>query len=534
MKMTLQGGQAYIHDMVDMTETEDVWESSEVVEFFSGLNVLVTGGSGFIGKILVDKLLRTCSKMEKLYMFMREKKGKSAEQRFQEHFEDVLYARLKREQPDFAKKVVMIPGDTGKINLGLSERHRELLRDTHVIFHGAATVRFDEKLRKATDINVRGIKQMLLFAREMPNLKAFVHISTAFSHCVLKVIDEKFYAPPLETDKLITLVDILDDANLDQITPTLIGQFPNTYAFTKAIAEDTVKQYSTGIPTCIVRPSIVIATEKEPIAGWINNLYGATGVVVGAAVGLLRTLHCRKDNVADIIPADYVINNVIVAAWDIAKTRPKSESSTAKELEVFEPPIYNTVSSCQNPIKWGEFMKYNETYGYDVPSDKVIWYYMFMLNRHYWMHFICTIFLHFVPAAIVDTLAFVAGRKPILWSAYSKIHKFSGVISYFSTQQWRFRNDRVMQLWNKLNPTDRKLFFFNVEELDWGEYFMYHVRGLRVFLLHDPIENLANDRRKYRKLQIAHYTIMTILALLALWLLKLMLTYAWSFLWKTE
>lgn len=31
---------------------------SEIVKFFEGCNVLVTGGSGFIGKILIEKLLR--------------------------------------------------------------------------------------------------------------------------------------------------------------------------------------------------------------------------------------------------------------------------------------------------------------------------------------------------------------------------------------------------------------------------------------------------------------------------------------------
>lgn len=100
----------------------------------------------------------------------------------------------------------------------------------------------------------------------------------------------------------------------------IVGEFPNTYAFSKAIAEDVVQKYGKQIPTCVVRPSIVIATYNEPVAGWINNLYGPTGVSVGVAVGVMRTLHCCKNKVADIIPADYVINNLIVAAWDTAIT----------------------------------------------------------------------------------------------------------------------------------------------------------------------------------------------------------------------
>lgn len=101
----------------------------------------------------------------------------------------------------------------------------------------------------------------------------------------------------------------------------LIGKWPNSYAYTKAIAEDAVRQYSTGIPVCIVRPSIIISTAKEPIPGWINNVYGAAGVVMGAAIGLLRTLHCPPENVAELVPADYVISHLIVASWDIAKRK---------------------------------------------------------------------------------------------------------------------------------------------------------------------------------------------------------------------
>jgi len=54
------------------------------------------------------------------------------------------------------------------------------------------------------------------------------------------------------------------------------------------------------------------------VAGWIDNVYGATGVMVGAAVGLLRTLYGNKKNKAEMVPADYVINSCLAAMWDVA------------------------------------------------------------------------------------------------------------------------------------------------------------------------------------------------------------------------
>lgn len=164
-----------------------------------------------------------------------------------------------------------------------------------------------------------------------------------------KFIDEVYYDCPIESDKLLTLIDILDDEALEYVTPKymllitlfvcfilnidiinvnfiiclyrIIGKWPNTYAFTKTLAEDVVLKCGKGLPICIVRPSIMIGTYKEPVEGWINNLYGPTGVVVGAGMGLLRSLHCEHSNIADMIPADYVINNIIAAAWDIGTTK---------------------------------------------------------------------------------------------------------------------------------------------------------------------------------------------------------------------
>lgn len=57
------------------------------------------------------------------------------------------------------------------------------------------------------------------------------------------------------------------------------------------------------------------------MAGWIDNVYGATGVLLGAAVGLLRTMHGNSQKRAEMVPADYVINSCLAATWDIATVK---------------------------------------------------------------------------------------------------------------------------------------------------------------------------------------------------------------------
>jgi nucleoside-diphosphate-sugar epimerase len=57
----------------------------------------------------------------------------------------------------------------------------------------------------------------------------------------------------------------------------LVGKRPNTYTYTKALAEHLLLEECGSIPLAIVRPTIVTAALREPIPGWVDNLNGPTG-----------------------------------------------------------------------------------------------------------------------------------------------------------------------------------------------------------------------------------------------------------------
>lgn len=180
----------------------------------------------------------------------------------------------------------------------------------------------------------------------------------------------------------------------------LLQDWPNTYTYTKALAEDLVKTQSKGLPIAVFRPAIVIPTYKEPLKGWIDNMYGPTGIIIGVAAGLLRVLHIEQDNNAEIVPVDLCVNSLIASAYDIGTNSYE------------EPPVYNYVTSPKNPINWRNYTDLAKSYGEKMPLMKTAWYYSFTMSNSKALVTFLTFLYHFVPAAIVDLGLFVCGKKP--------------------------------------------------------------------------------------------------------------------------
>ncbi len=57
---------------------------SEIREFYRKKSVFLTGVTGQLGKCVVEKLLRSCTHLDKIYLLVRAKKGKDSEKRLAE------------------------------------------------------------------------------------------------------------------------------------------------------------------------------------------------------------------------------------------------------------------------------------------------------------------------------------------------------------------------------------------------------------------------------------------------------------------
>lgn len=84
---------------------------------------------------------------------------------------------------EILSKFVLIEGDVSLVGLGLSDDDRKLVADNvTLIYHAAATIRFDEKIKKAVELNTRGTQEMLKLAFECKKLEVNNFLATNRLH----------------------------------------------------------------------------------------------------------------------------------------------------------------------------------------------------------------------------------------------------------------------------------------------------------------------------------------------------------------
>ncbi|CAH1107706.1 unnamed protein product [Psylliodes chrysocephalus] len=475
-------------------QIESIWnETDSITNFYKNSNIFITGGTGFVGKALVEKLLRSCPDIQSIYLLMRPKKGRSIEERLDELLKNPVFGRIKQENIDVFLKVKAVCGDITHVNLGINKKEVTILLDKiDIVFHSAATVKFNEDLKQALIYNTLGTKQVLEFCTKIKQLKSFVYVSTAFSNSIREYIEEDVYETPYDPDAIFHFIDELSKEAFDVLSKKLLGNHPNTYTLTKALGEKIVLKYSEKIPSAIVRPSIITASWREPYPGWVDSVSGITGIFMECGRGTIKSIMCNEKYKMDIIPVDIVVNTLICAAWHTVQSRSNSMR------------VYNCVSGQANPITWKEFKLLTQKYSRQYPSKYVTWYPGFTYRTSKTTHIVCATLFQIIPSVILDVYLCCVGKKPIMLKISKKFYDALLAGSHFSTNEWRFEDSTMRSLIKAVNAApDGKYFETDIDDsngFSWEEYVKNFNLGVRQYILKDDLSSLEQAKIKLNRL----------------------------------
>ncbi|KAL0858722.1 hypothetical protein ABMA27_011199 [Loxostege sticticalis] len=463
--------------------------SISVREYYEGKTLFITGSTGFMGKVLVEKLLRSCPGIKKIYLLMRAKKGHGSKERLDAFINCRVFENLRSEHPEQFQKLQVVPGDILVEDLGMSAEDRETLqKECQVVMHCAACVRFDMFIRDAVNMNTVGTKRVLALASGMTQIEVFVHVSTSYCRCEVDVLEERLYPAKHRPEHVMDAVAWMDDELLGHLQPKLIEPQPNTYAYTKNLTEDLVSQHAGKFPIVIARPSIVTASYKEPMPGWVDNLNGPTGLLVGAGKGVIRTMHCNESYNADIVPVDMVVNACILLAYNTGLEKPK------------EVQVCNITQSGLNAFTWGEALDLGRIHVKEFPFSICLWYPGGSIKTSWLQHQVALFFTHFLPAYFVDLLMVLMGKKPFMVKIQKRINYGLEVLQYYTTKEWHFRNDNLLALRKKVSEKDDETFYTDITVINWSSYIRDYIKGAREYCVKEDPSTLPQARRLNKQL----------------------------------
>ena len=104
-----------------------------------------------------------------------------------------------------------------------------------------------------------------------------------------------------------------DVKELSENLKTYIGTYPNTYTYTKSLAEKRLMQTRGDVNLVIYRPSIIACSYRQPFAAWTDSLSAAGGLSLLSGLGLMKYVNTDGSGPFDIVPVDFVTNGMLIA-----------------------------------------------------------------------------------------------------------------------------------------------------------------------------------------------------------------------------
>ncbi|XP_017783396.1 PREDICTED: fatty acyl-CoA reductase 1-like isoform X2 [Nicrophorus vespilloides] len=410
--------------------------SNRFLEYFQGKCIFITGCTGCVGIALLEKLLRSFPQVNKIVLLIRKKKSKDASTRILNYFDNPVFSVMKETHKDYLEKIMWMEGDIVKPNLGLSEENLNYIYNkVNVFYHCAASVKFVENLKNSITSNIYGTEMVYKVAKDCKKLECFMHVSTVFcnhgySQSVLK---EEIPENPANPDRLLEMAKSMSVNELEKNCKES-KNFINNYVFTKNATENLLGNKKDNIKIGILRVGCVMESYKEPYPCWhLIHANSFNVILKNVVTGIVFNINEKA--VVYCTPIDLCVNALIATTYDAAHI--------TENLKV-----YNVAINCPT-VK--EILKM-----FIKENVKDPWLIFGSLKYRFLCH-------------MKDLVLEMSGKRGIYVKEMEKLEHFIEISQKFVLKELYCHTENLDELWKSLNQSERKLLFFNLNEVDYEE-----------------------------------------------------------------
>lgn len=487
-----------------------------VGDAFAGKHLMVTGVTGFLGKVWLAMLLDRLPELRRVTVVARGQKRRTAAERVKQIYESSPAFRPLREKHGvglhalFAEKVRVVDAKLSEPLCGFSRAEaKRLMADVDVVVHFAGLTDFEPDPVLAIDANIFGAQHVAELAALSPK-RRYVHCSTCFVAGMVQGEVEERVTPGLSPngsrfeprEELRTLLAEMaglpskkERVDAAMARARRLG-WPNIYTYTKGLAEHLLEERD-DLRQTTVRPAIVECAREYPFAGW-NEGVNTSGPIVWLLSTSFQRFPARAKNVFDVVPVDTVARAMTLV--------------TAASLRGDAKSVYHIASGDQNPLTFERALDLNalayrkrSSAGHGLfsridsvcadPDRKPLFAEeeMRRLAQELRSFFRRLDVKENLPPRIYEKHGEALEERLRSWSMKCRTtDRKLGTIEEMLRQyrpfihdyDYRFRTKNLADATEALAPSDRELFGFDVATLDWRHYWMeVQVPGLEQWSL---------------------------------------------------
>ncbi|XP_062210015.1 fatty acyl-CoA reductase 2, chloroplastic-like [Phragmites australis] len=488
-----------------------------VAEFLGGKKFLITGGTGFLAKVLIEKILRTNPDVGKIYVLIKAKDSEAALRRLQNEVVDTELFKCLQEihGKDYnsfvARKLVPVVGDVREANIGIApELADEIADEVDAIINSAANTTFDERYDVAMDINTVGPFRIMSFAQRFRRLKLFLQVSTAYVNGQRQglVLERPFRMGDTITKELdssdsehkSTVLDIEEEIKLafdsrrhsdDSVSfsqemkdlgleRAKLHGWQDTYVFTKAMGEMVINSMRGEIPVVTIRPSVIESTWRDPFPGWMEGNRMMDPVVLYYGKGQLSGFLADPEGVLDVVPADMVVNATL--------------ASMAKHGGAASGPgmhVYHVSSSTVNPLAFGDLSRflfrhftrrpYSDAAGQPILVPPMR---LFDSMEQFASYVETDALLRSARGTALSSERLSRRARDLCAKSVEQTIHLGSIYEPYTFYGGRFDNANTEALFAAMSAAEQARFHFDVRSVDWTDYITnVHIPGLRKYVM---------------------------------------------------